>query len=115
MKMLINVNNSEEDTVVYMMESHGYSFCMLSYYEAESHIMYLSNLNVKECMRRMRYGNEMLNYAIKYARGHGCRYLYLYVVDGDSWISNWYKEKGFIPLKKGSDGGCNMFLEIKKK
>ena len=115
MKVLVNKNNSEENITIYLMEEHGYAFCMLTYYEVEKHRMYLSNLNVKEDRRRDGYGGKMLDYAIEYAHKNGCKYLYLYVVDGDSWIAKWYKRKGFIPFKKSSDGSCDMFLEINKK
>ena len=90
MKILVNKNNSEENTVIYLMEEHGYVFCMLTYYEVENHIMYLSDLNVSESQRYKHIGTEMIKYVIEYAKENGCEYLYLHVLDQNSWICKWF-------------------------
>lgn len=110
---ILNENESEEKILLSVMEEHGISFCMLSYYEQEKHIMFLSNLNVSKKFRRKGYGNDILNYAIKYAKSHGGEYLYLFTIDKNSWITKWYNRKGFITFNI-EDGGCNMFLDLKK-
>lgn len=112
MKYIINRNTSEENTLVYIMEEHGISFCMLSFYEKEKHIMYLSNLNVAENYREEGHGNDILKFAIDRAKSYGCEYLYLFTVDKDSWITEWYKRKGFIEYKV-ENGECNMYLKLK--
>ena len=77
------------------MEEDGISFCMLSFYEKEKHIMYLSNLNIAENFREEGRGNDILKFAIDRAKSYGCEYLYLFTVDKDSWITEWYKRKGY--------------------
>lgn len=111
MKILINKNSSEENIAIYMMESSGAAFCMLSYYEAEKHSMYLSNLNVDIDKRKKGYGKSILDYVISFSKKLGCKYLYISVDDKRSWVYKWYKRLGFVEYKK-SCVGCDMFLKI---
>ena len=112
MKYIINTDNSKDNiTSVYIMEERGKSFCMLSYYEREKHIMSFSNLDVSNNFRNMGYGDDLLNFAIEYAKNHGCEYLYLFTIDKDSWITKWYKRHGFIAYKE-ENTECYLYLKI---
>lgn len=109
---IINEHTSEENTLMYIMEEHGISFCMLSFYEKEKHLMCLSNLNVAENYREEGRGNDILGFAIKRAKSRGCEYLYLYTTDKNSWITEWYKRIGFVEYKC-EDEECYMYLKLK--
>lgn len=106
-----NTNKSDGNVISYIMEANGISFCMLSYYEREKHIMNLSNLNVCDKFRKKGYGNEILKFAIECAKSIGCEYLYIYTIDKDSWVTKWYKRKGFIAYKE-ENNECYLFLKI---
>ena len=108
MKILTNINTSESNVLVYCMESHGYAFCELSYYENERHSMFLSNLNVDEHHRRTGMATELISIVSSMAKKKGCNYLYLHTVDEKSWITDWYKRLGFIQYNT-SDDGADMF------
>lgn len=109
---IVNTNNSEGIILSYIMGEKGISFCMISYYEKEKHIMTLSNLNVADKFRNEGQGNDILDFAIHYAKNKGCEYLYLYTIDKDSWITKWYKRKGFIAYKE-ENNECYLYLKIK--
>ena len=75
--------------------------------------MYLSNLNVNEHSRNVGMGNKMMHFAMRWAYLEGCKYLYLDVVDKNSWIYEWYKRLGFVEYRSSNNNnGCDMFLEL---
>lgn len=111
-EFIINKHSSGNHVIEYFMEKNGIAFCMLNYYENEKHIMYLSNLNIEEEHRQNGYGDDVLYFIKTYAKVHGCEYLYLSSENNKSWITEWYKRKGFKVFNEVENGECNMFLKL---
>lgn len=107
---IMNVSDSENYITLSLMSKDGNAFCQLSYYQSESHKMYLSDLNVNNKLRGHGLGNGIITEAIRIARKRGCKYLYL-----DSkklpWLFSWYMNLGFIRYTD-TDEYYSMFKEL---
>jgi len=112
MNFITNKHISKDYVSEYIMEKSGIAFAMLTYYKNEKHIMVLSNVNISESFQKKGHGNELLESVILHARTLGCEYLYLNTIDSKSWITAWYKRRGFVPYREDENGECYMFIKL---
>lgn len=113
MKLLTNKNESEGDIQLAIMDRYGRAFCMLNYYEKENHSMFFSNFCVNGENRSCGIGTIMIKEVIKYAKGLGCKYLYLEVEISNEWVYEWYKRLGFVEYKNNGER-ISMFKQLNK-
>ena len=100
----------DEEVTIRIMQEEGISFGELSFYKNYKDEVWLYNLSVRKKHRSKGFGNAMLQYVISRAKELGCSTLHL-KAEEDSWMENWYINKGFIPYYK-EDGYTNLVLRL---
>ena len=114
----VHYNKQGEMESVFVMSTSGHLFFRLTKYgdwsEGEEREIYLSDFSVEEQFRGLGEGNKSLDKIIEVCKELGADKLLLGVEEVDSWVSEWYKRKGYKVDTYYEDCDDQLFLNLKK-